>query len=173
MQVFGFQDEVLPHNRLLAVCSMEQQHWQTRGECCVVQSLSGAWLCDPMDCSLPGFPCPSLFPGIRSNSGSLKQRFYLMTSSSATLFSSHPQSSQHQGLFQWVSSLLQEAKVLALQLQHQSFQWAPRTDLLQDWWLALLAVQGALTILSGATVLWCSAFFWSNSHIHTWLLEKP
>ena len=38
--------------------------------------------------------------------------------------------SQHQGLFQWVSSLHQEAKGLEFQLQHQSFQWIPRTDLL-------------------------------------------
>ena len=32
--------------------------------------------------------------------------------------------------FQWVSSLYQVAKVLELQLQHQSFQWTPRTDFL-------------------------------------------
>ena len=38
--------------------------------------------------------------------------------------------SQHQGLFQWVSSSHQVAKVLEFQLQHQSFQWIPRTDLL-------------------------------------------
>ena len=38
--------------------------------------------------------------------------------------------SQHQGLFQGVSSLHQVAKVLEFQLQHQSFQWTPRTDLL-------------------------------------------
>ena len=38
--------------------------------------------------------------------------------------------SQHQGLFKWVSSLHQMAKVLEFQLQHQSFQWAPRSDLL-------------------------------------------
>ena len=31
--------------------------------------------------------------------------------------------SQHQGLFKWVSSLHQVAKVLEFQLQHQSFQW--------------------------------------------------
>ena len=52
---------------------------------------------------------------------------------------SHPLSSpsppalnlfQHQGLFQWVSSSDQVAKVLEFQLQHQSFQWTPRTDLL-------------------------------------------
>ena len=40
--------------------------------------------------------------------------------------------SQHQGLFQWVNCLNEVAKVLEFQLQHQSFQWAPRTDLLQD-----------------------------------------
>ena len=52
---------------------------------------------------------------------------------------SHPLSSpspptfnvvQHQGLFKWVSSLHQVAKVLEFQLQHQSFQWIFRTDLL-------------------------------------------
>ena len=43
-----------------------------------------------------------------------------------------PNPSQHQGLFQWVSSSHQVAKVLEFQLQHQSFQWTPRTDLLQE-----------------------------------------
>ena len=38
--------------------------------------------------------------------------------------------SQHQGLFQWVNSLHQVAKVLELQLQHQSFQWIFRIDFL-------------------------------------------
>ena len=38
--------------------------------------------------------------------------------------------SQHQGLFKWVCSSHQVAKVLKLQLQHQSFQWTLRTDLL-------------------------------------------
>ena len=51
---------------------------------------------------------------------------------------SHPQSSpsppapnpsQHQGLFQWVNSLHEVAKVLEFQFQHQSFQWIPSTDL--------------------------------------------
>ena len=40
--------------------------------------------------------------------------------------------SQHQGLFQWVSALHQAAKVLEFQLQHQSSQSTPRTDLLHD-----------------------------------------
>ena len=36
--------------------------------------------------------------------------------------------SQHQGLFNWVSSSQQVAKVLEFQLQHQSFKWIFRTD---------------------------------------------
>ena len=70
--------------------------------------------------------------------------------------------SQHQGLFQWVtSSSHQVAKVLEFQLQHQSFQWliSFRMD-----WLDLLAVQGTLKSLlqhhsSKASILQCSAFF--------------
>ena len=41
--------------------------------------------------------------------------------------------SQYQGLFQWVSSLHQVAKVLELQLQHQSFQRIFRTDFRTGW----------------------------------------
>ena len=41
-----------------------------------------------------------------------------------------PNPSQHQGLFQWINSSHEVAKVLEFQLQHQSFQWTPRTDLL-------------------------------------------
>ena len=45
-------------------------------------------------------------------------------------------------------------------------------------WFDLLTVQGALKSLlqhqsSKASILWCSAFLWSNSHIHAWQLEKP
>ena len=39
----------------------------------------------------------------------------------------------HQGLFQWVSSSHQVAKVLELEFQHQSFQWMFRVDFLYDW----------------------------------------
>ena len=41
--------------------------------------------------------------------------------------------SQHQGLFQSVGSSHEVAKVLELQLQHQSFQWIFRLYSLQDW----------------------------------------
>ena len=39
-----------------------------------------------------------------------------------------PNPSQHQSLFQWVNSSHEVAQVLEFQLQHQSFQWTPRTD---------------------------------------------
>ena len=46
------------------------------------------------------------------------------------------------------------------------------------YWFDLLAVQGTLKSFlqhhsSKASVLWQSACFWSNSHNHIWLLEKP
>ena len=54
-----------------------------------------------------------------------------------TISSSHsPYSfilSQHQGLFQCGGSSHQVAKILELQLQHQSFQWIFQTDFLEDW----------------------------------------
>ena len=73
--------------------------------------------------------------------------------------------SQHQGLFKWVSSSHQVAKVLEFQLQHQSFQWIFRTliSFRMDW-LYLPAVQGTLKSLlqhhsSKASILRRSAFF--------------
>ena len=75
-----------------------------------------------------------------------------------------PNPSQHQGLFQWVNSLHEVAKVLEFQLQHQSFQRTPRTDLFRMDLLDLLAVQGTLKSLlqhhsSKASILQCSTFF--------------
>ena len=71
--------------------------------------------------------------------------------------------SQQQGLFHWVSSSHQVAKVWQFQLQHQSLQWIFRTDFLNIRF-NLLAVQGTLKSLlqhhsSKASILWCSAFF--------------
>ena len=77
-------------------------------------------------------PCPSSTPGVYSNSCPSSRWCHPAISSSVVLFSSCPQSLQHQGLFQWVNSSHEVAKVLEFQVQHQSFQWTPRTDLLQD-----------------------------------------
>ena len=71
-------------------------------------------------------PCPSsqwcfvgLFVGL-----SIQQSHPLLSPSPPAL-----NLSQHQGLYKWVSSSHQVAKVLELQLQHQSFHWTARTDL--------------------------------------------
>ena len=73
-------------------------------------------------------PRPSPSPGVRPSSCLLNWWFHPIISSSVAL-----NLSQHQGLFQWVASLHQVAKVLELQLQHQSFQWIFRADFLEDW----------------------------------------
>ena len=78
-------------------------------------------------------PCPSLSPGVCSNHALWVDD---AIKPSHPLLSPSPQAfslSQHQGLFQWVSSSYQVAKLLELQLQHQSFQWIFRTDFLEDW----------------------------------------
>ena len=75
-------------------------------------------------------PCLSTIPGVHSNSCPLSRWCHPAISSSVVPFSSALNLSQHQGLSQWVSSLHQVARVLEFQLQYQSFQWTPRTDLL-------------------------------------------
>ena len=135
-------------------------------------------LCNPMNCSTPGFPvqhqlpeftqihvhwevmpyhllilcCPLLlppliFPSIRifSNESVFCIRWPKYWSFSFSISPSH----EYSGLISF------------------------RMD-----WLDLLAVQGTLKSLlqhrsSKASILRRSAFLWSISHIHTWLLEKP
>ena len=84
-------------------------------------------LCNPMDCSTPGFPVLHQLPKLaQTHVGDAIQPSHLLLSSFLFIFNL----SQHQGLFKWVSSSHQEAKVLKFQLQHQSFQWLFRTDFL-------------------------------------------
>ena len=111
-------------------------------------------------------PCLSPTPGVHPNHahwfGDATQTSHPLSSPSPPALSL----SQHQGLFKWISSSQQVAKVLECQLQHQSFQWTPRTDLLLD------GLVGSPCILrdsqefptpqlhsSKASILWCSAFF--------------
>ena len=87
-------------------------------------------LCDTIDCSTQGFP-------VHHQHLELAQTYVHRVSDA--IQPSHPLSapsplpfnlSQHQGLFQWVNSSHQVAKVLEFQLQHQPFQWIIRTDFL-------------------------------------------
>jgi len=89
------------------------------------------WPCGLQQVKLP---CPSPTPKACSNSYPSSRWCHPTISSSVVPFSSYLQSSPASlSLFQWVSSSHQVAKVLEFQLQHQSFQWTPRTDFLQDW----------------------------------------
>ena len=85
-----------------------------------------------MNCSTPGLPVHRKLQEFTQTHahrvGDAIQPSHPLLSPSPTA----PNPSQHQGLFQWVNSLHEVAKVLELQLQHQSFQWTPRSDLLQD-----------------------------------------
>ena len=87
-------------------------------------------LCDTMDCSTPGLPVHRQLPKLAQTHvhqvGDVIQPSHPLSSPSSPAFNL----SQHQGLFQWVSSLHQVAKVLEFQLQHQSFPW-----IFQDWFL--------------------------------------
>ena len=82
----------------------------------------------PLDFSTPGFPVLHCLPEFAQSHvhwvGDAIQPSQTLSSPSPPTFNL----SQHQGLFKWVSSLHQVAKVLKFQLQHQSYQWIPRTD---------------------------------------------
>ena len=89
-------------------------------------------LCNPMDCSTLGFPIHHQLPEFTQTRvhrvGDAIQPSHPLSSPSFPAFNL----SKHQGLFKWLSSLHQVAKVLEFQLQHQSFQWTLRTDFLYD-----------------------------------------
>ena len=79
-------------------------------------------LCDPMNRSTPGLPVHHQLPEITQTHvhwvGDAIQPSYPLSSPSSPA----PNPSQHRGLFQWVNSSREVAKVLEFQLQHQSFQ---------------------------------------------------
>ena len=86
--------------------------------------------------------------------------------------------SQHQGLFQWVSSLHQVTKVVELPLQHQSFQWISRVDFLYDWlvwcWERLKVKEEAGSRgwdVEIASLVQCT-WIWANSG-RSWRTGKP
>ena len=87
-------------------------------------------LCDTMNCSTPGLPVHHQLP--ESTQTHLHWICDAIQQSHPLSFTSPPtlNLSQHRDLFKRVSSSHQVAKVLEFQLQHQSFQWTPRTNLL-------------------------------------------
>ena len=144
----------------------------------VVQSLSHIRLCDPMDCSMPGFPVLHHLP-------ELAQTHVHWVSDAIQTF--HPLSSpsppainlpQHQSLF---------LKIHLFTSGGQSIGASASASVLpmNIWGWFLLGLTGwislkskwLLIVLSNTTVQKHQCFrvqpsLWSNSHIHTWLLEK-
>ena len=126
-------------------------------------------LCNPMDCSMPGFLVHHQLPELSQTHvhwvGDAIQPSFPLSFPSPPAFSLP----QYQGLFKWVSSSHQLAKVLELQLQHQSFHWTPRTISL-GWtgWISLQS-KGLSRVFSNTTVQKHQFFsaqlsLWSNSH---------
>ena len=121
-------------------------------------------LCDPMICSPPGLPVHHQLPELTQihvhRVSDAIQPSHPLLSPSLPAFNI----SQHQGLFKWVSSLHQVAKVLEFQLQHQFPNGYSGLISFRIDWFDLLAVQVTLKSLlqyhsSKASILWCTVFF--------------
>ena len=140
--------------------------------------------CNPMDCSTPGFPVYHQLPELAQTHvywvGDAIQPSHPLSSSSPPALNL----SQHQGLFKWVSSSHQLAKVLDFSIS-PSNEYSGLISLGWTGWISLQS-KGLSRVFSknkkgvfSRTTIWKHQFFctqpslWSNSHIHTWLLEKP
>ena len=129
-----------------------------------VQLLTSVWLCDPMNSRAPGLPVHHQLleftqTHVHRVGNAIQPSRPLSSPPHLT-----PNPSLHQGLFQWVNSLHEVAKVLEFQFQHQSFQWTPGLVSFRMDWLDLLAFQGTLKSLlqhhnSKASILQRSALF--------------
>ena len=135
-------------------------------------------LCDPMYCST-SLPCPSPTPGVCSNSCPLSHWCHPTISSSIILFSSFPQSFPASGSFPVSRLFASGGQIIGVS---PSVSVLPMN--IQDWFplvltdLISLLSKGLSRVFSN-TMVQKHQFFdaqpslWSNSHIHTWLLEKP
>ena len=137
-------------------------------------------LCNPMNRSTPSLPVHNQLleftqTHVHRVGDAIQPSHPLLSASPA------PNPSQHQGLFQWVSSSYQVAKLLVFQLQHQFFQWILGLISFRIDCFNLLAVQGTLKSLPlhhclKASVLWHLAYgptlqsvhdYWKN-HSFNW-----
>ena len=145
----------------------------------VVWSLSCVQLCDTMGCSTPGFPVLHYLLELAQTHvhqvSDVIQPSHPLLSPSLLTFNL----SQHEGIFQWVSSSHQVAKILVVLA---SSSVLPMN--IQDWsplgWTGWISLQSkGLSRVFFNTTFQKHQFFgaqlslWSNSHIHTWLWEKP
>ena len=115
--------ESFPALQSESICSFHSVQFSSVAQLCPTP-------CDPMNRSMPGLPLHHQLPESTQTQvhwvGDAIQPSHPLSSPSPPALNL----AQHQSLFKWVSSSHQVAKVLEFQLQHQSFQWTPRTDLL-------------------------------------------
>ena len=153
-------------------------HWCTSRRllnCCLAPQLCPT-LCDPMDCSIPGFP-------VHHHLLELAQTHVHWVTDA--IQPSHPLSSpspafnlsQHQGLFQWVGSSYQVDHIGFSFSISPSNEYSGPISFSMDW-LDLFAVQGTLKSLlqhhsSKASILWHSAFFIVQLSHPYMTTEKP
>ena len=151
--------------KLKDTCSLEEKLWQTS----VSQAVSSVaqsclTLCDPMDCSTPGFPVHHQFPEPSQTHvhwvSDAIQPFHPLLSPSPPDFIL----SQHQGLFKWVIFPVRWPKYWSFSFSvSPSNEYSGLISFRMDW-LDLLAVQGTFKSLlqhhsSKASIFQCSAFF--------------
>ena len=145
--------------------------------CCCSVTQSCLTLCNPMDCSTPGFPVSHHLLELAQTH--VSQWCHWTISSSVIPFSFWTQFFPASGSFP-ISRLFASggqsigasaaASVLPMNMQ----DWSP-------WgWTGLISLQskGLSRVFSNTTVqkhqlFGAQLFLWSNSHIHTWLLERP
>ena len=136
---------------------------------------SGLTLCDPMDCSMPGFPVHHQLLELAQTHCPWSWWCHLTISSSVTPFSSYLQSFPESGSFpmnQFFTSGGQsmEVSASALVLPLKIQDWFPLG------WTGLISLlfNGLSRVLSNTTVWKCQFFgaqpsLWSSPHIRTWL----
>ena len=123
-------------------------------------------------------PCPSPTPRIYPNWSPLSRWCHPAISSFVFPFSSCPQSFSASGSFQMSQLFASGGQSIGVSastsvLPMNTLDWSPL-----GWtgWISLLC-KGLSRVFSNTTVQkhqFCTQLsLWSNSHIHTWLLEKP
>ena len=166
-----FIQQVLSHGFLFLLIAAPLYWFNSFTQSCLT-------LCDPHGLQHTRLPCPSPSPRACSNSCPLSRWCHPTISSSIVPFSLCLNLSQHQGLFQGVSSSHQVAKVLRVSASASVLP----VDI-QDWfplgWTCLILQSKRLSRVFSNTTVQNYQFFGAQlslrsiAHIHTQPLEKP